>query len=61
MHVLGIILIAIQLLVTVVVGLYFFRQLKQQRRAEPAARSESSREMDKLQTMRAIHLSRPLA
>lgn len=54
-------LIGIQLLVSVVVGVYFYRQLKQQKKAEPAVKRESSREMDKLNRLRSIHLSQPLA
>ena len=38
------VLLVIQLAVTVVVGIYFFRQLRQQKRAQPASRRESSRE-----------------
>lgn len=58
---LSIILLVIQLAVTVVVGVYFFRQLREQKRAEPAVRSQSSREMERLNRLRAIHLSEPLA
>ncbi len=54
-------LMVIQLAVTVVVGVYFFRQLRQQRRAQPAARRESSRELENLRKMRGVHLSEPLA
>lgn len=54
-------LIGIQLVVTVVVGVYFYRQLKQQKKAQPIARRESCREMDRLNHMRSIHLSEPLA
>ncbi|MBQ8556210.1 MAG: ATP-dependent protease LonB [Clostridia bacterium] len=57
----SIILVVIQLAVTLVVGIYFYRQLQQQRRAEPTVRKESSREMERLERMRAIHLSEPLA
>ena len=39
-------LIGIQLVVTVVVGVYFYRQLKQQKKAQPIARRESCREME---------------
>ncbi len=61
MNVLSYVLIGIQLTVTVVVGLYFYRQLKEQKRQEPAVRRESNREMEKLNRMRAIRLSEPLA
>ena len=54
-------LMLIQLAVTVVVGIYFFRQLRQQKRAQPAARRESSREMENLRKLRGVHLSEPLA
>lgn len=55
------ILVAIQLLVSVVVGIYFYRQLRQQKKTEPVQRRESSREMERLQQQRAIHLTEPLA
>ena len=54
-------LLVIQLAVTVVVGIYFFRQLRQQKRAQPASRRESSREYEHLRKMRGTHLSEPLA
>ena len=55
------ILFGIQLAVTVVVGIYFYCQLRQQKKAQPAARREGAREMDKLSRMRAISLSEPLS
>ena len=55
------VLFGIQLLVTVVVGIYFYTQLRQQRKTQPAHRRESGREFDKLQKMRSLHLSEPLA
>lgn len=59
---LNVILIGIQLTVTIVVGVYFYRQLRQQKGTQPAAqRRESGREMDRLNRMRAIHLSDPLS
>ncbi len=58
---LTVIIMVIQLAVTAVVGLYFFRQLRKDRRQEPAVRRDSTREMEKLRRMRAIHLSEPLA
>ena len=58
---LNFILIAIQLAVTIVVGVYFYRQLQQQKGSQPIQRRESGREMEKLNRMRAIHLSDPLA
>ena len=55
------VLFGIQLLVTVVVGIYFYTQLRQQRKTEPAKRRESGREYEKLQKMRELKLSEPLA
>ena len=55
------ILFGIQLLVTIVVGIYFYNQLRTQRKAQPAQRRESGREYDKLQKQRALRLSEPLA
>lgn len=55
------VLIGIQLVVTLVVGLYFYRQLKQQKNAQPTVRRESNRELERIQRMRAIRLSEPLA
>ena len=51
----------IQLVVTLVVGLYFYSQLRQQRKTQPAGRKESGREFERLQKMRALKLSEPLA
>lgn len=55
------VLFAIQLIVTVVVGMYFYTQLRQQKKTQPAGRKESGREYEKLQKMRALKLSEPLA
>lgn len=55
------VLLGIQLLVTAVIGVYFFLQLRAQRKQQPAARRESGREMDRLQRMRAVRLSEPLS
>lgn len=55
------ILAGVQLIVTVIMGVYFFTQLKKQRAAQPAGRRESAREMENLRRMRAISLSEPLA
>ena len=41
-------LVVIQLVVSVVVGLYFFRQLRQSRQKEPAHGRESNREMERM-------------
>lgn len=58
---LGVILFAIQLAATTVMGVYFFRQLRAQKRAESPSRGHSGRELEKLRAMKAIHLSEPLA
>lgn len=55
------ILVVIQLLVSVVVGLYFFRQLRQSKQHEPTHGKESTREMERMRHLRAIHLSEPLS
>ena len=55
------VLFGIQLLVTIVVGIYFYTQLRQQRKAQPSNRRESGREYERLQKMRALKLSEPLA
>ena len=55
------VLFGIQLLVTVVVGVYFYTQLRQQRKSQPSRRRESGREYDRLQKMRSLTLSEPLA
>ena len=55
------VLFGIQLLVTVVVGIYFYTQLRQQRKSQPSRRRESGREYDRLQKMRSLTLSEPLA
>ncbi|MDR1600131.1 MAG: ATP-dependent protease LonB [Oscillospiraceae bacterium] len=57
----GTVLLVIQLAVTGVVGVYFFTQLRSQRKAQPAVKREGSKEMDKLLKMRGIHLSEPLS
>ena len=53
-------LMIIQLAVTVVMGLYFFRQLRRERKAEPESRPAQSRELEKLRRMQDIHLAEPL-
>lgn len=58
---LSIVLMTIQLAVTVIMGVYFLRQLRREKQTEPAYRRESPREMDKLRRMREICLSEPLS
>lgn len=55
------ILFVVQLLVTVVVGIYFYTQLRQQKKTQPSHRKESGREYERLQKMRSLKLSEPLA
>ena len=57
----SVVLIVIQVAVTVVVGVYFCRQLRQQKTNQPTPRRESNRDLERIQRMRAIHLSEPLA
>ncbi len=57
----SVVLICIQLAVTVIMGVYFLRQLRKEKAAEPVYRRESPREMEKLRQMRAVSLSEPLA
>ena len=49
------------MIATVIMGVYFFTQLKKQQSAQPMGRKESAREMENLRRMRAISLSEPLA
>ncbi|NLG24997.1 MAG: ATP-dependent protease LonB [Clostridiales bacterium] len=53
------VILFIQLGVTLIVGYYFYRQLKSQG-AVPQARVSSRRDMDRLQRLRQIRLSEPL-
>lgn len=57
----NLVLLIVQLAATAVVGVYFYKQLKQQKRNSPAVRREGSREMEKINRMRNVHLSEPLA
>ena len=54
-------LLLIQLAVTVIMGVYFYTQLRTQHTAQPAGRGESAREMENLRKMRAVSLTEPLA
>ena len=58
---LPVVIMLVQFLVTVVIGVYFYRQLRKEKSAEPAVRRESTRELEKLRRMRSVHLSEPLA
>ena len=54
-------LVSIQLLFTVIIGLYFFSQLRAQQSGRSAIESESKRELEKLSRMKEIKLTVPLA
>ena len=57
----GTVLVLIQLAVTGIIGVYFFTQLRNQKRAQPAAKREGGKEMDKLLKLRSVRLSEPLS
>ena len=59
--VLGVFLLLLQLAVSVITGVFFYTQLRNQGKAQPAARRENGREMENLRKMRAISLSEPLS
>lgn len=55
-------LVVIQLAVTIVMGIYFYVQLRNARSMAPTRKSqESPREMERLRRMRAVRLAAPLA
>ncbi len=58
---LGGVLMAVQLIFIVIVGLYFWGMLKTQQGNKQAVEKESHKELEKLQKMRQIHLTTPLA
>ena len=55
------ILAMVQLFFGVVIGMYFWTQLRSQRTSRTAVEKESRKEMDKLHRMRSISLTQPLA
>ena len=55
------VLFVIQMTVTIVVGVYFYRQLRREKQGQPGARREGAREMDRLRQLRAIRLAEPLS
>ncbi len=57
----SILLFALQLFATLVMGVYFYTQLRNQKRTQPQHQRESGRELERLQKQRAIHLAAPLA
>lgn len=57
----SILLFILQMVVTLVVGIYFYTQLRNQKKTQPQLHRESGRELERLQKQRAIRLSEPLA
>lgn len=57
---LGSLLTFVQVFFAVIIGLYFWNLLKSQQGAKTAVDRESKKEMEKLQSLRAISLSEPL-
>ena len=55
------VLFGIQLLVTCIVGIYFYTQLRSQQKSQLSHRRDSGRELEKLQKLRTLRLSEPLA
>ena len=54
-------LLVIQMAATLVVGVYFYRQLRKDRQAQPGVRREGAKEMERLRQQRAIKLAEPLS
>lgn len=54
------ILVILQLFLTTVMGIYFYRQVKAQNSQPGGNRYSGRRELDKLNKMKQIHLSDPL-
>ncbi|MBQ4075633.1 MAG: ATP-dependent protease LonB [Clostridia bacterium] len=55
------VILLIQLAVTIITGVFFYTQLRNQRRSQPQNRRESIKEMENLRKMRQITLSEPLS
>lgn len=58
---LNVILMAVQMFFAVVIGLYFWNQLRSQKGNRLAVDRESRKEMEKLRKLRAVSLTKPLA
>ncbi|MDP5272685.1 ATP-dependent protease LonB [Chengkuizengella axinellae] len=56
-----VVLMIIQGFFAVVIGLYFWNQLRSQQNSKSAVDKESKREMEKLHKLRSIHLTQPLS
>ncbi|MGP0587402.1 ATP-dependent protease LonB [Paenibacillus timonensis] len=57
----NVILMAVQMFFAVVIGLYFWNQLRSQKGNRLAVDRESRKEMEKLRKLRAVSLTKPLA
>ena len=57
----SLVLLVVQLSVTLIMGVYFFKQLQKEKQPRQTKTGRSSREMDKLAKLRAVKLSEPLA
>lgn len=57
----NVILIAVQMFFAVVIGLYFWNQLRSQKGNRTAVDRESRKEMEKLRKLRAVSLTKPLS
>ena len=55
------ILVAIQMFFIIVIGIYFFTLLRNQKSNKVAVEKESTKEMDKLRKLRQVSLTKPLA
>lgn len=51
---------AIQLVFTMIIGMYFLQQMRSQHGIKPGMNEETKRDMERLNKMRRVHLSRPL-
>ena len=58
---LSVILIAVQMFFAVIIGLYFWNQLRSQKGNRSAVDRESRKELEKLRKLRAVSLTKPLA
>lgn len=54
-------LLIFQLVVTAIMGTYFYKQLRKERQVQPGQQRRGGREMDKLLKLRSVRLSEPLA
>ncbi len=61
MEAMSVILVCAQLFFTLVVGMYFYNNLRQQKSARTAIVADSKAELEKIKKLRSIQLNRPLA